>query len=270
MKTKTRVVILLDRSGSMKSVVEPTVNGYNEHVQQIKADAKEQDIQVSLVTFNATVMRHFWDESADMLQEASQEDYNPNGGTALYDAICTTIDHLKATETDPDVAYLLIIISDGEDTSYSSYNRYLGYTAKDACDRIAECENSGRWTVALLGCEKADLQKFATDMGIKGANLGLWSKCGVAADNAMRGSTEKLGGYFKSRKAGAMKSDNFYAAPDEAVLGFADMSDYGAKIASAAPVVDSVQMNVCSNTCSNNLTNVFGQGEAVSTPKVVS
>ena len=43
-KPKTHVAIVLDRSSSMHGQREKAVEGYNEHVQQLKIDAKDQDI----------------------------------------------------------------------------------------------------------------------------------------------------------------------------------------------------------------------------------
>ena len=70
-KPKTHVAIILDRSGSMSGTRMPTVTGYNEQIEQVQNDSKDQDILVSLVTFNGHVYEHFWNESADKLTKAS-------------------------------------------------------------------------------------------------------------------------------------------------------------------------------------------------------
>ena len=99
-KTITHVAILLDKSGSMAKTKEQAIVGFNEQIQQIKENAKDQDIRTYLITFNASVFEHVWGEPAEKLTEASAEDYIPSGGTAMRDAIGYTLQKLLDT-TDP-------------------------------------------------------------------------------------------------------------------------------------------------------------------------
>ena len=126
-KQKTHVAIILDRSGSMSSQRNKTVDGYNEQVQQMKENAQDQDITCSLITFNGNVVEHFWKQSADQLEESNYESYVPSGMTALYDALGYVIDKMMAEDDgDEDTAYLFTVISDGgENSSSDATRRYV-------------------------------------------------------------------------------------------------------------------------------------------------
>ena len=125
-KVKFFHVIMLDESGSMSSIRDETISGFNETVQQIKADAEEnidtQEHTVCLVTFNGHVDQPIWLESVDSLSEINTNSYSPGGMTALRDAIGQTIADLKKDlkddlEGDDRVDIFLTIITDGQDTA---------------------------------------------------------------------------------------------------------------------------------------------------------
>src|ERR1019366_2335671 len=89
-KYSTIVAIVLDSSGSMADTKQQTVQGFNEQVQQAKMNAKNQkdvgEYKACIVTFNGEVFEHQWLVPVEELQEATNEDYQPGGSTAMRDA----------------------------------------------------------------------------------------------------------------------------------------------------------------------------------------
>jgi uncharacterized protein YegL len=214
---KTYVAIVLDKSGSMASTKEKTIVGYNEQVQQLKVNAKDQEILVSLVTFNGEVYEHMWNESAEKLSEATAEDYMPHGGTAMRDAQGYTIKRLQET-TDPnekDVAYLVIVISDGETLNDKHFSK------PQLRELIDGCQATGRWTFTYLGCSENYLKEMAHETGIPVSNMAVWDNS--RDDTALRGMRQtaiRSSGYFAARAKGATAVCNYMSDDLDSVADF--------------------------------------------------
>lgn len=224
-KPKTYVTIILDQSGSMGGTKAQAVQGYNEQVQQMKLNSKEQDIFCSLITFNGDVFEHLWCEPADKLTEASVEDYKTEGSTALRDAVGYAIEKLKRTVTDTEAAHLVVIVSDGEENASKHFTTSALNELKDSA------EKSGKWTFTYMGCDDKYLQKIASEMKIPLSNMAKWSN--NTPELAMRGmkrSANKMDGYYKCRAKGVVASANVYSDEVGSVADFT--SDVG------EPVVD--------------------------------
>lgn len=206
---KTHIAIILDRSGSMAGTAVQTVVGYNEHVEQIKEDSKTQEILVSLITFNGNVYEHFWDENADKLTRAAAEDYVTQGSTALYDAMGYVIDkYQKTTVEDADTAYLLIVITDGEENASKQYK-----SSVELKNRIESLQKDKNWTFTYMGCSKEGLFKMAQETGMSLGNMALWDN--DSAGTTLGGMVEcakKLSGYMGRRKKGEVKAADYHAA----------------------------------------------------------
>ena len=193
-KPKTKVAIVIDRSGSMWSTRDQVVEGYNEHVQQLKENAKDQDIEVSLVTFNGNVYEQFWNEPAEKLQEATIESFVPGGATAFVDAMGYVIDKYLSEEPDPDCAYLIVAISDGKE------NASQQYTPPMITELVEGCHASGCWTITYMGCSESDLKQVQEMTGISASNMAKWDNKKVGtARGGMRKGKEKMGRYMAAR-----------------------------------------------------------------------
>jgi uncharacterized protein YegL len=184
-KPKTRMAIVLDRSGSMASTKDAAIEGLNEQVQQARLRANEHDLRCSFVTFNGEVFEHLWDQPASELQEADPNDFQPMGGTAMRDAVGYTVQKLLATAgpDDGETAYLVYVISDGQ---------------------------TKRWTFTYMGCDEAYLRLIAAQTGTPIANFAAWSnKTGRDARKALHAQAVRSKGYFEQRAAGQMASPNY-------------------------------------------------------------
>ena len=192
-KTKTGttyVAFVLDSSGSMAYVRDITISGFNEQVQTIRKKSQElnQDVKVSLVTFNTETYFKFFNAPADKLQELNREDYAPGGGTALYDALGATIDTLMRTTdlTDEDAAWLVVVFTDGAE------NASRQYSSDDIALRIKKLQDTKQWTFTYIGAnhDLSDVQKtFNLSAGnmmnykndLKGTMQSLQLMCGSTA-----------------------------------------------------------------------------------------
>ena len=206
-KPTTYVAIVLDKSGSMGRTRLQTIQGFNEQVQQYKLNAKDQDILCSVVTFNGDVYEHLWNVPADELVEATEDDYVPNGGTAMRDALGYTIQKLLDTtdHTDPNVAYLVICISDGDSINDKHYKN-----PQQLKELIDACESTKKWTFSFMGCSLNHMYELARQTGVSASNMASWDNSNAKlASSGMRGMTARSTTYFEARSKGITASNTY-------------------------------------------------------------
>lgn len=147
---KTTVVhLLLDTSGSMGSVRDATIDGYNEYINSLKEDGGKFKVSLTLFDsdFNNKIRleKRYENVLVDDVPELTKDDYQPNGGTPLQDAFCMTLKDMKDRK---DEKYLFVVLTDGmENTSQE-------YKAKDMKDLKAKFEAKDNWTFVYLGANQ--------------------------------------------------------------------------------------------------------------------
>lgn len=157
-KTSTIVNFILDKSGSMSSVREATISGFNEYIGTLKKDAKA-DYEFTLTLFDTKITRPFIGENIKAVDELTATEYNPDGNTALYDAVCSTIRGVKEKKGQK---VITIIMTDGQE------NASKEYTEKDMKALITEREAQGNWKFVYLGANQdsyAVAQKYGISHG---------------------------------------------------------------------------------------------------------
>ncbi|HTV56279.1 MAG TPA: VWA domain-containing protein [Terriglobia bacterium] len=129
--------IVIDDSGSMRTK-RPSVNA----AAWTFVRTSNRNDQVFVVNFNDVYYIDTPGEFAANVQElkAALDHIDSRGGTALYDAVYASLDHLKLGNRDKKV---LLVITDGEDNSSN-------YTFPQLV-RYAEKSNAEIYTIGLLG-----------------------------------------------------------------------------------------------------------------------
>jgi hypothetical protein len=184
---KTYYQIILDNSGSMKDVVKSTIEGYNKQmntIKQLKEKYSDQEFSVSLTTFNEQVKLEFERQNPNELKLLKDETnwwssdknrilYNPNGLTALYDAIGISVknimDHARDEINENMASVIVLIITDGHENSSKQYSY------EDIQSMIGELEESKNWTFTYLS-NTPDAVDYAKRMNIKERNAKMYSK----------------------------------------------------------------------------------------------
>ena len=90
----TEIAFILDRSGSMQSIAEAAVSSFNELLERQKKEHEQTPVRMSLVLFNTEYEVPFSSAMASELPRLDMKTYDPDGGTALLDAMGRTIDEL--------------------------------------------------------------------------------------------------------------------------------------------------------------------------------
>lgn len=132
MKTSIYNLIILDESGSMSCVRKQTIAGCNETLNVIADSlntfAETQEHFVSIYAFQSAsnhpsryILKNVPGAKARKITAA---DYEPWGGTPLYDAVGSTLVDLKATIDEiPQSIGSVTIITDGYENSSTHYSR---------------------------------------------------------------------------------------------------------------------------------------------------
>lgn len=223
---KTKVIMILDKSGSMASTANQAVMNYNEQIQQFKENSKEQEIKACLITFNGDVYEHFWAKDAAELEEAEQNSFYANGGTALWDAMGYAIKKMRDSD-DGESSYLVIVISDGAENSSKKYNQ------NSIKELITECKATNRWTFSYMGCSLEYVEKIAQETGIPLGNCAAWSnKTAGQAFYGYSSMNRNSRMYFDARSRGECSTESLCSA-DGAI------ADYSCENTNNAPVDNS-------------------------------
>jgi hypothetical protein len=111
---KTRVIAILDRSGSMGSVLQSTITGYNEFVSSLKGD-----ISFDLVLFDDQIEYPEIDKPLAKVPKLTTDSYVPRGLTALRDAVCQTLSVVSLKKNEKGV---VLIMTDGQENASREYS----------------------------------------------------------------------------------------------------------------------------------------------------
>jgi hypothetical protein len=161
---KTHIICILDRSGSMSSIMSDSIGGFNEFLRQQKKLPGEATITIHLFDD-----KHEWlYECANLndVKELTNLQWFPRGTTALYDAIGKTINQDKLTlnrlGSEKPSKVLVCVVTDGLENASKEYKR------NDIQNLIKQCENDD-WNFIYLA---ANQNAFAVgqSFGISGAN----------------------------------------------------------------------------------------------------
>lgn len=165
--TKTQVfnVIILDKSGSMESIRQAAIDGFNETLNGIKrAQDKYADTQehyVSLVAFCACEMKQIYDKTpAAEARPLTREDYQPCCCTPLFDAMGFTLNGMrKHVLTIEDAVVVVTIITDGYENASREYN------ARSIKQLVEQLKTEG-WNFTYIGANQ-NASEVAERMSIR-------------------------------------------------------------------------------------------------------
>jgi Mg-chelatase subunit ChlD len=207
-KLKNYVLMILDKSGSMTALQNEIVGGFNDQLKVIREENTKYGMKslVSLVTFSSRVDTPIaWLEDIDTIKELTAEEYKPDGMTAMYDAIGDSIEKLMQVPdaNDEGTAFLVIIISDGQE------NNSTKYTGQKIAELIDSCQKTGRWTFTYIGANQ-DLSQVSKHLNIDVNNTLRFAA--TAAGVNMMESDMSMGTstYYASRSRGITSLKSMY------------------------------------------------------------
>lgn len=211
-KKETLVNFILDKSGSMASVKGATISGFNEYLGTLKNDGNKYSF--SLTLFDTVIDKVCVNKPIKDVKDIDADTYMPDGGTALYDAVCITIDAVLA-KVKPTQKVLTVIMTDGEENSSKEYGQ------EQLKAKIKELESKGNWSFVFLGANQ-DAWANAQKMGMSQMNTANFVGSAAGIQHTMRAMSANTANFSASL---ASNTANFFSAADQA-----DLSSGGAGI----------------------------------------
>ncbi len=163
------VGIVLDRSASMDSIKNETIDGTNEQFSALRDSDDAANTYVAFFSFNDKVTPVFKNDDGTPklvpcidLEDISAADYFPSGMTAMYDAVGDAIDFFVAEAKKVDDV-LIVVISDGAE------NKSKRFTSEQISGQVKELQDSG-WNFTYIGANQ-DLTQVAAQLGIPEGNM---------------------------------------------------------------------------------------------------
>lgn len=151
-KTPLYAHILLDRSGSMQSCRETTIDAFNEYVNGLRVSA-DVDARLSLTTFDSVgfdAVQHA--EPAKSFIELTRHNYMPRASTPLLDAIGHVVSKMDEVSLRDGEKVSLVILTDGLENASKEHT-------KDSIRKLlTDRQDNKGWLITFLG---ADVDAFA-------------------------------------------------------------------------------------------------------------
>ncbi|MCX7861368.1 MAG: VWA domain-containing protein [Bacteroidales bacterium] len=169
-------LFILDESGSMLSIKNNIISGFNDVLNNIKYNQEkypDQNHLVSFLTFNSTKMHwvYFNTPIYDVTQ-LDADNYNPFNGTPLYDAIGMALYTLKKeiNSTDDNYHVEVFILTDGMENSSKKFS-------KIDIKMLIEQLKKQNWNFQFIGID--------FDVTEEANNLSISKVCNVANEDVL-------------------------------------------------------------------------------------
>lgn len=152
---KMLVLFIQDRSGSMNDNWAETLQGFKTYVDELKKGAKEDgvDYDLSLTTFDTLMDSPLVKKPIEEIDANILAAYGPRGGTALWDAVGSTIQGLDVTSYEK---ILCVIVTDGYENSSREWDKLK------INKLIDEKLKAGNWTFTYMGTQPETWSDSAT------------------------------------------------------------------------------------------------------------
>ena len=151
----TEFLYIMDASGSMYSVTEDVIRGFNAFISE--QQLQEGRAFLTTVIFNHAVCTLYESKDISLVQDIDRESYQATGSTALFDAIGQSVIKLENRAKTKNV--LVTIMTDG----YENSSRYF---TKSKIKRMIESQTSKGWEFVFAGAN-VDVDKIGEAIGIK-------------------------------------------------------------------------------------------------------
>lgn len=202
---RTYYHLILDRSGSMSSCIEQTVDGVNRQIRRIREVSErfpDQELITSLTLFNHRISKVWTRIEPDRLREITYPDYRPEGTTALLDAVGITVGEMEKS-VGPELeageaSAVIVIITDGYE------NASIQFSHKQVAGMIKELESTGKWTFSYIGAT-LDAVEVAGALNIKKGNAMFYN---LSESSFMfKKVNDSIDSYIEKKQSGKIETD---------------------------------------------------------------
>ena len=223
MKTRVYNLIILDESGSMKTIRQGAVTCFNDLVAAIADEARANPLleqYLLLFTFNSEGIR----EQIPLVRvgpdapRLDPSDYRPQALTPLYDAIGKATGRLRVLlDEGVDQAVLVTILTDGAENSSAIYN---GETISSIVRQLSLQD----WVFTYVGTNH-DVHAEASRIGIR--NTRTFHYGDTALVDFMKGEFENRRAFYRGLAGGSLSASThpYFESADEGMAGIPDVEE---------------------------------------------
>jgi uncharacterized protein YegL len=164
--SETKIIFVIDESGSMSSAANDVRGGFNSYVEDLRASGMAYSL--TAIKFGTRVRPLFADLPLAEVPLLDATNYTPRDTTALYDALghafAVAREKWATTEkpygSDP---VICVIMTDGFENASRDYDR------ASIVDGIAKRQQAGNWSFIYMGADQ-DAWPEASKLGIAQGN----------------------------------------------------------------------------------------------------
>lgn len=200
-KKNVLVNFILDKSGSMQGIKDATISGVNEYINNLKRD-ETINYSFSLTLFDENVIKVHINAPLSSVTDLTADEYKPDGMTALYDAVCQTINNVRDVNYDK---ILTVIMTDGQENSSHEYTQA---NLKEKIDKLNKTE---KWTFVFLGANQ-DAWLTAKAFGIGQMNTANFNVSAAGAKVVYSTLSANTAAYARSS---TQNTNDFMSAADQ-------------------------------------------------------
>ena len=213
---KTYIGISRDHSRSMSGIRKAATDDYNNLIEGLKEGAltHNQNLIASTVEcgYDRTDKVRFVEQLATVqaLQPIPYGSYSANGcGTPLYDSVGALIEQFESLPdaNDPNVSFLLLIITDGGENASTKWRRNLGV-------KIKQLQATDRWTFTFR-VPRGYGRNLVKDLSIYEGNVEEWEQTSRDMQRSSTVTRAAVGSYIQARSTGKTSVKTFYANVSE-------------------------------------------------------
>lgn len=183
------IVMIVDKSGSMMSLRNDVVGGFNAFVDEQKK--LPGDAVLTLVQFDTGYAVTIDRQPIQAIAPLTAENYIPGGSTALLDAVGKAVTTLRDRTTKEDKA-VICIMTDGQENASTEYKKAA------IKDLIESMRKDRGWEFAFVGANQDSFAE-AESIGISGATTANYA----ATPQGMRTASATLSAHttnYRSQK----------------------------------------------------------------------
>ena len=154
----TYIIFVIDRSGSMSSIRSDMIGGFNSFIKK-QQEAKIGTCRVFAYKFDTEYETMF--ENTDLYEVPllTEKNYEPRGGTALYDSLGKTITDIglrlnSTPEEERPEKVLIVTITDGEDNSHLTNKNTVKYNSQQVKEMVKHQTEVYKWDFAYIGANQ--------------------------------------------------------------------------------------------------------------------
>lgn len=194
----THITVILDRTGSMQSIRDDTIGGFNAFLDAQKAEPGTATL--TLVQFDTQdpyeVIHHF--KPVEEVAALTRETYVPRASTPLLDALGRGINDLEQAlstleEAERPAKVVFVVVTDGQENSSKEFR-------KDQIEKmIKEKTNKDDWQFVFLSADLAAIGD-AMAVGMDADAVLYFKKSGRGSADAWAALSNRTSDYRSSRK----------------------------------------------------------------------